>query len=165
MDFVWTWVWLIHLFHSGTFGKAPWRPPKDLHRGFGPPPVTHNGITLHENPYAAPDTESDQEESGLTKDSTSEQSNSVYEQPFDSSRTDPVPQRRTSTWLVTLCYSWRGWPKQWAFLPHWTETFAIKDSSNVQRVNVKDNLLFLEKSKKECISSCSSFSYSFSLII
>uniref|UniRef100_A0A8C3AVW4 Leucine-rich repeats and immunoglobulin-like domains 3 n=1 Tax=Cyclopterus lumpus TaxID=8103 RepID=A0A8C3AVW4_CYCLU len=33
----------------------------------------------------------------LAKDSASEQSNSVYEQPFDSSRTDPFTQRRTST--------------------------------------------------------------------
>ncbi|KAM8740381.1 leucine-rich repeats and immunoglobulin-like domains protein 3 isoform 2-T2 [Acanthopagrus schlegelii] len=79
----------------GTFGKAPWRPHKDLYTGFGPPSVSHNGITLHENPYAAPDADSDQE-SSLTKDSSSEQSNSVYEQPFDN-RTDPFPQRRTST--------------------------------------------------------------------
>lgn len=88
---------LLALFHVGTFGKAPWRPHKDLYPGFGPPSVTHNGITLHENPYAAPDTESDQEENGFIKDSPTEQSNSVYEQPFDSNRTDPVPQRRTST--------------------------------------------------------------------
>ncbi|KAL7371033.1 hypothetical protein ABVT39_016921 [Epinephelus coioides] len=81
----------------GTFGKAPWRPHKDLYTGFGPPSVTHNGITLHENPYAAPDAESDLEENSFTKDSSSEQSNSVYEQPFDSSRTDAIPQRRTST--------------------------------------------------------------------
>ncbi len=84
---------VLHLSHLGTFGKAPWRP----HTGIGPPSVTNNGITLHENPYAAPDTDSDQEENNLTKDSESEQSNSVYEQPFDSSRTDSIPQRRTST--------------------------------------------------------------------
>lgn len=36
------------------------------------------------------------------------------------------------------------------------DTFAIKDSSNVQRVNVKDKIMFLKKSKKEHISSCSS---------
>uniref|UniRef100_A0A8C4NUX4 Ig-like domain-containing protein n=1 Tax=Dicentrarchus labrax TaxID=13489 RepID=A0A8C4NUX4_DICLA len=82
---------------TGTFGKAPWRPHKDLYTGFGPPSVTHNGITLHENPYAAPDTDSDQEENILTKDSLSEQCNSIYEQPFDSSRTDPILQRRMNT--------------------------------------------------------------------
>lgn len=64
---------------------------------------------------------------------------------------------RALSW-VTLCYSWRGWPKKWAFLPHWH--FAIKDSSNVQGVNVKDNLMFLEKSKKEHTSSCSSHCFS-----
>ncbi|KAJ4921776.1 hypothetical protein JOQ06_025944 [Pogonophryne albipinna] len=72
----------------GTFGKAPWTPHKDLYPGFGPHSVTHHGITLHENPYAAPDADSDLEES-LTKDSASEQSNSIYEQPFDLLRTDP----------------------------------------------------------------------------
>ncbi|KAF3859103.1 hypothetical protein F7725_021502 [Dissostichus mawsoni] len=80
----------------GTFGKAPWTPHKDLYPGFGPHSVTHHGITLHENPYAAPDADSDLEES-LTKDSASEQSNSIYEQPFDLLRTDPPPQRRPST--------------------------------------------------------------------
>ncbi|KAI3366899.1 hypothetical protein L3Q82_009540, partial [Scortum barcoo] len=81
----------------GTFGKTPWRPHKDLYTGFGPPPVTHNGIPLRENPYAAPDADSDQEENSLTKDSASQQSNSVYEQPYDTSRTDPIPQHRMST--------------------------------------------------------------------
>ncbi|XP_031721676.1 leucine-rich repeats and immunoglobulin-like domains protein 3 isoform X2 [Anarrhichthys ocellatus] len=81
----------------GTFGKAPWRPNKDFYPGFPPPLVTHNGITLHENPYAAPDADSDLEENILIKDSASDQNDSVYEQPFDSSRTDPFPQRRTST--------------------------------------------------------------------
>uniref|UniRef100_A0A8D3DA82 Ig-like domain-containing protein n=1 Tax=Scophthalmus maximus TaxID=52904 RepID=A0A8D3DA82_SCOMX len=79
----------------GTFGKAPWKPPHDLYTGFGPPPMAHNVITLHENPYAAPDVDSDHEEN--TKDSSSEQGSSVYEQPFDYRRTDPLPQRRTST--------------------------------------------------------------------
>ena len=51
--------------------------------GFGPPPVSHNGITLHENPYAAPDVDSDHEENSLIKDLASEQSKSVYEKPFD----------------------------------------------------------------------------------
>uniref|UniRef100_A0A8D3D3E3 Ig-like domain-containing protein n=1 Tax=Scophthalmus maximus TaxID=52904 RepID=A0A8D3D3E3_SCOMX len=80
---------------NGTFGKAPWKPPHDLYTGFGPPPMAHNVITLHENPYAAPDVDSDHEEN--TKDSSSEQGSSVYEQPFDYRRTDPLPQRRTST--------------------------------------------------------------------
>lgn len=35
------------------------------------------------------------------------------------------------------------------------DTFAVKDFSNVQRVNVKDILMFLEKSLKERVSSCS----------
>lgn len=70
----------------------------DLHTGFSPPPVMQNGITLHENPYTAPDMECDQEKSGFSVDSMSEQCNSVYEQPFDSSsRTDSFQQRRTST--------------------------------------------------------------------
>ncbi|KAK2858804.1 hypothetical protein Q5P01_003424 [Channa striata] len=79
----------------GTFGKAPWRPQNDIYTGFDPPPVMCNRVTLHENPYAAPDGDSDHE-NFLPKDSASEQSSSVYEQPFDS-RTDPFPQRRTST--------------------------------------------------------------------
>lgn len=73
-------------FCPGTFGKAPWRPPNDLHMGFGPP----NGINSEENPYAAPDAESDPDESGPAGDC-------VYERPFDSGRTEPTPQRRTST--------------------------------------------------------------------
>ncbi|KAM3588111.1 uncharacterized protein V6R79_021458 [Siganus canaliculatus] len=80
----------------GTFGKTPWRPHKDLQTGLGPPSVTHNGITLHENPYTAPDAESDLE-SCMVRDCMSEPSCSIYEQPYDSSRTDPFPQRRTST--------------------------------------------------------------------
>lgn len=70
----------------GTFGKAPWRPPNDLHPGFGPP----NGMNSEEDPYAAPDAESDPDESGPAGDS-------VYERPFDGGRTEPTPQRRTST--------------------------------------------------------------------
>uniref|UniRef100_UPI003AAFCCC6 leucine-rich repeats and immunoglobulin-like domains protein 3 n=1 Tax=Centroberyx gerrardi TaxID=166262 RepID=UPI003AAFCCC6 len=73
----------------GTFGKAPWRPQQDLYPGFGPPLAVHNGITLHENPYAALDADSDREESGG--------GGSVYEQPFDSGRTDPAPHGRAST--------------------------------------------------------------------
>lgn len=79
----------------GTFGKTPWKSHKDPYTGFGPPTVKHNGITLHENPYAAADADSDLEENSLTKDSL--ESNCVYEQPLDGSRTDPIPQRRTST--------------------------------------------------------------------
>uniref|UniRef100_A0A673BGF9 Ig-like domain-containing protein n=1 Tax=Sphaeramia orbicularis TaxID=375764 RepID=A0A673BGF9_9TELE len=69
---------------------------KNLSR-FGPTSVTHNGITLHENPYAAPDSESDNEENSYTRHLGLDQSNSVYEQPFDSSRTEAIPQSRTST--------------------------------------------------------------------
>uniref|UniRef100_A0A7N8WQ19 Leucine rich repeats and immunoglobulin like domains 3 n=1 Tax=Mastacembelus armatus TaxID=205130 RepID=A0A7N8WQ19_9TELE len=89
---------LSHISHSGTFGKTPWRPQQDLCTGFGPSLAMQNGIALHENPYAAPDTDSEHEENSLGRDSVSEQSNSVYEQPFDnSSRTDPIPQCRVST--------------------------------------------------------------------
>ncbi|KAM9328840.1 leucine-rich repeats and immunoglobulin-like domains protein 3 [Pholidichthys leucotaenia] len=77
----------------GTFGKAPWRPQQDLYPGFSPPSLTHNGTTVHENPYVAPHLDSDNEDS---KDSSSEQSSSMYEQPFDI-RTEPVSQRRMST--------------------------------------------------------------------
>ncbi|XP_029019254.1 leucine-rich repeats and immunoglobulin-like domains protein 3 [Betta splendens] len=78
----------------GTFGKASRRPrQRDLRPvGPGPPAAARSGITLHENPYAAPDADSGDEESVLDK----EQGGGVYEQPFDS-RTRPVPQRRTST--------------------------------------------------------------------
>uniref|UniRef100_G3Q5W8 Leucine-rich repeats and immunoglobulin-like domains 3 n=2 Tax=Gasterosteus aculeatus TaxID=69293 RepID=G3Q5W8_GASAC len=75
----------------GTFGKAPWRPNKGRDPDFSSPAATHNGMTLHENPYIAPDADYDLEENSLIKDSSSEQSNSVYEQPFASSRTDPFP--------------------------------------------------------------------------
>ncbi|XP_020782130.1 leucine-rich repeats and immunoglobulin-like domains protein 3 [Boleophthalmus pectinirostris] len=75
----------------GTFGKAPWRPQQDLYPGFIPPPVTHNGMTLHENPYTAPDSDSEQE------DHPRDSEHSVYEQPYDNNRTDSNTQRRTST--------------------------------------------------------------------
>lgn len=75
----------------GTFGKAPWRPEQDLYPAFIPPPVTHNGMTLHENPYTAPDCDSESE------DHPRDSEQSVYEQPYDSNRTDPIPQRRSST--------------------------------------------------------------------
>ncbi|KAM6895606.1 leucine-rich repeats and immunoglobulin-like domains protein 3 [Xenentodon cancila] len=79
----------------GTFGKAPWRPRQDA--GFLPPSVTYNGITLHENPYTAPDVDSDREDNGISKDLSSEQISSVYEQPFDTCRTESISQRRMST--------------------------------------------------------------------
>lgn len=70
----------------------------EIHTGFGPPPVMQNGISLHENPYTAPDTECDQEKSSFDMDSVSEQCSSVYEQPFDSrSRTDSFQQCRMSS--------------------------------------------------------------------
>ncbi|CAB1414290.1 unnamed protein product [Pleuronectes platessa] len=81
----------------GTFGKAPWRPQQDLYTGCGPPSVPHDAMTPHENPYTAPDVDSDHEESSLSRDSSSEHDSSVYEHPFDCSRTDPLPPRRTST--------------------------------------------------------------------
>jgi len=74
---------LATVFRSGTFGKAPWRPPvSDLHPG-----VPRGAVTLCEDPYTAP--EEEEEEGGLA---ASEQSDGVYERPFD-----PAPQRRTST--------------------------------------------------------------------
>uniref|UniRef100_A0AAV2J0F2 Ig-like domain-containing protein n=1 Tax=Knipowitschia caucasica TaxID=637954 RepID=A0AAV2J0F2_KNICA len=77
----------------GTFGKAPWRPQQDLYPGFMPPPVTLNGMTLHENPYTAPD--SDSEPDRPLRDSYTDQS--VYEQPYDNSRTDSNSHSRGST--------------------------------------------------------------------
>ncbi|XP_061663502.1 leucine-rich repeats and immunoglobulin-like domains protein 3 [Syngnathoides biaculeatus] len=76
----------------GTFGKSPWRAQQDLHSGYSPPPTACNGNSLHENPYTAPDVDSDREEDDCNKDSESEQSHSVYEQPFDSNRTNFVSQ-------------------------------------------------------------------------
>lgn len=84
----WVWSHVSDLFGAGTFGKAPWRPPHDL-TAFGPP-LAQNGITLHENPYTAPDANTDPEEEDRADDG-------VYERPFDSGRTEPRPQRRTST--------------------------------------------------------------------
>lgn len=82
------WSHVSDLLGAGTFGKAPWRPPHDL-TAFGPP-LAHNGITLHENPYAAADANTDPEEEGDDEDG-------VYERPFDGGRTEPPPPRRTST--------------------------------------------------------------------
>uniref|UniRef100_A0A3P9K8F4 Leucine-rich repeats and immunoglobulin-like domains 3 n=1 Tax=Oryzias latipes TaxID=8090 RepID=A0A3P9K8F4_ORYLA len=67
----------------GTFGKAPWRPQQDP--GFSHQPVTSNGITLHQDPYAAPDV--DLRGSGDTEEPS-------YEQLY---RTESSSQRRMST--------------------------------------------------------------------
>uniref|UniRef100_A0A665TUR1 Ig-like domain-containing protein n=1 Tax=Echeneis naucrates TaxID=173247 RepID=A0A665TUR1_ECHNA len=92
------WSDLFYFSCLGTFGKAPWRPQQDLYMGFGPPSVTQNGITPPENPYITTDVDSDQEDNSVVKESGLEQSQSgIYEQPFDSSRTDRLPQCRTST--------------------------------------------------------------------
>ena len=42
----------------GTFGKTPWRPPKQVYPGVTATGVSQSGVTLHENPYAALDTDS-----------------------------------------------------------------------------------------------------------
>ncbi|XP_061570569.1 leucine-rich repeats and immunoglobulin-like domains protein 3 [Cololabis saira] len=79
----------------GTFGKTPWRPRQDA--GFPSPPPSYNGLTLHENPYTAPDLDldSEREDGGAGKDSSSEPISNVYELPFDTCRTES--QRRMST--------------------------------------------------------------------
>ncbi|KAL0196572.1 hypothetical protein M9458_010144, partial [Cirrhinus mrigala] len=51
-----------------TFGKAPWRPQQEL--------CAHNGVILHENPYAALHADSD-----LDEEHAAEPDASVYEQP------------------------------------------------------------------------------------
>ncbi|XP_008314176.1 leucine-rich repeats and immunoglobulin-like domains protein 3 [Cynoglossus semilaevis] len=82
----------------GTFGKTPWRSQHESYTGISPPSVAHNVKVPHENPYVAPDIDSDQEERNLTPDPTSEQKSSICEQLFDGdSRTDALPQHRTST--------------------------------------------------------------------
>lgn len=85
-------------FDTGTFGKTPWRSQHESYTGISPPSVAHNVKVPHENPYVAPDIDSDQEERNLTPDPTSEQKSSICEQLFDGdSRTDALPQHRTST--------------------------------------------------------------------
>ncbi|XP_055761526.1 leucine-rich repeats and immunoglobulin-like domains protein 3 [Salvelinus fontinalis] len=88
----------------GTFGKAPWRPQQEFYPGFGPPPLAlHNSMMLHENPYAALDTDSDREEdknSVQSKNSTSESEksgNNIYEKPYNLNRTATSQQCRAST--------------------------------------------------------------------
>uniref|UniRef100_A0A8C7D2F5 Leucine-rich repeats and immunoglobulin-like domains 3 n=1 Tax=Oncorhynchus kisutch TaxID=8019 RepID=A0A8C7D2F5_ONCKI len=89
---------------AGTFGKAPWRPQQELYPGFGPPPLAlHNSMMLHENPYAALDTDSEREEdknSVQSKNSKSESEksgNNIYEQPYDLNRTATSQQGRANT--------------------------------------------------------------------
>ncbi|KAM9824440.1 leucine-rich repeats and immunoglobulin-like domains protein 3 [Neosynchiropus ocellatus] len=74
----------------GTFGKSPWRPQQEQYPGFLPPSVSASDTSLQENPYTAPDADSHNEE-----DKDLDQSSSVYEEPFDSGRTDLA--RRSST--------------------------------------------------------------------
>lgn len=89
---------------AGTFGKAPWRPQQEFYPEFGPPPLAlHNSMMLHENPYAALDTDSEHEEdknSVQSKNSKSESEksgNNIYEQPYDLNRTATSQQGRAST--------------------------------------------------------------------
>ncbi|KAI4878864.1 hypothetical protein NFI96_012047 [Prochilodus magdalenae] len=63
--------------YMGTFGKAPWRPQQELYPTLCNS-VSHNGVTLHENPYAALDTDSDHEEHPAA-----DLDSSVYEQPYN----------------------------------------------------------------------------------
>lgn len=60
---------------SGTFGKAPWRPQQEL--------CSHNGVILHENPYAALHADSDLD--------VMEPDTGVYEQPFDNRTIESFP--------------------------------------------------------------------------
>ncbi|XP_067246879.1 leucine-rich repeats and immunoglobulin-like domains protein 3 [Chanodichthys erythropterus] len=61
--------------YMGTFGKAPWRPQQEL--------CSHNGVILHENPYAALHTDSDLD--------VMEPDTGVYEQPFDNRTIESFP--------------------------------------------------------------------------
>uniref|UniRef100_A0A8C7T8A6 Ig-like domain-containing protein n=1 Tax=Oncorhynchus mykiss TaxID=8022 RepID=A0A8C7T8A6_ONCMY len=89
---------------AGTFGKAPWRPQQELYPGFGPPPLAlHNSMMLHENPYAALDTDSEREEdknsvqSKISKSESEKSGNNIYEKPYDLHRTATSQQGRVST--------------------------------------------------------------------
>ncbi|KAL2103032.1 hypothetical protein ACEWY4_002200 [Coilia grayii] len=76
----------------GTFGKTPWRPPKQVYPGFTSAGVTQNGVTLHENPYAALDTDSSHEDDKdpalRYQDPKQDPSHGIYEQPIDIHRTE-----------------------------------------------------------------------------
>lgn len=61
----------------GTFGKTPWRPPKQVYPGFTATGVSQNGVTLHENPYVALETDSTHEDD---KDPAFRYQNTNYDQ-------------------------------------------------------------------------------------
>ncbi|XP_056158051.1 leucine-rich repeats and immunoglobulin-like domains protein 3, partial [Lampris incognitus] len=82
----------------GTFGKAPWKPQTEPSSGpRASPPASHSGQNQPESPYMALDPDSDQEGSRQYAEPRSEQSAGVYEQPYDTSRTDAVHQGRMNT--------------------------------------------------------------------
>ncbi|KAK1166835.1 leucine-rich repeats and immunoglobulin-like domains protein 3 [Acipenser oxyrinchus oxyrinchus] len=82
----------------GTFGKSLWRPQQEFYSGYSPS-APYNPMTLHENPYATVDTDSEPEEENVLDcaDSTNGQSMDIYEQPFDNHRTDTFKPYRIST--------------------------------------------------------------------
>ncbi|KAK6482431.1 leucine-rich repeats and immunoglobulin-like domains protein 3 [Huso huso] len=82
----------------GTFGKSLWRPQQEFYSGYSPS-APYNPMTLHENPYATVDTDSEPEEENVLDcaDSTNGQSMDIYEQPFDNYRTDTFKPYRIST--------------------------------------------------------------------
>ncbi|XP_058841722.1 leucine-rich repeats and immunoglobulin-like domains protein 3 isoform X2 [Acipenser ruthenus] len=82
----------------GTFGKSLWRPQQEFYSGYSPS-APYNPMTLHENPYATVDTDSEPEEENVLDcaDSTNGQSMGIYEQPFDNYRTDTFKPYRIST--------------------------------------------------------------------
>ncbi|MGH0173477.1 UNVERIFIED_CONTAM: hypothetical protein FKN15_065677 [Acipenser sinensis] len=82
----------------GTFGKSLWRPQQEFYSGYSPF-APYNPMTLHENPHATVDTDSEPEEEKFLDcaDSTNGQSTDIYEQPFDNHRTDAFKPYRIST--------------------------------------------------------------------
>lgn len=82
----------------GTFGKSLWRPQQEFYSGYSPS-APYNPMTLHENPYATVDTDSEPEEENVLDcaDSTNGQSMDIYEQPFDNHRTDAFKPYRICT--------------------------------------------------------------------
>ncbi|XP_063073419.1 leucine-rich repeats and immunoglobulin-like domains protein 3 [Engraulis encrasicolus] len=86
----------------GTFGKAPWRAPSQVYPGFTSTGVTQNGVTLHENPYAALDADSgheDEKDPALRyhQDPKQDLGHGIYEQPIDISRTEVQYQGPTQS--------------------------------------------------------------------
>ncbi|XP_041113971.1 leucine-rich repeats and immunoglobulin-like domains protein 3 [Polyodon spathula] len=77
----------------GTFGKSLWRPQQEFYS------APYNPMTLHENPYATVDTDSEPEEENVLDcaDSTNGQSMDIYEQPFNNHLTDTFKPYRIST--------------------------------------------------------------------